>query len=68
MAKKKAFAGERFILADSRSLGRSPWDTQVQNHDGTAFEIRSDIRNTRRWNCPLFLSVSYHLRSSSSIV
>ena len=55
MAKKKAFDGERFISADSRSLGPSPWDAR---ENGTTDEIRSDIRNTRRRNCQ-FLSVSY---------
>jgi hypothetical protein len=26
----KAFAGERFVFADSRSLGPAPWDTRFE--------------------------------------
>lgn len=62
MVKKKPFAGERFIFADSRSLGRAPWDTYLQN--GFVVETRSGIRNTERRNCSGFLSVSQVLHWS----
>jgi hypothetical protein len=50
MAKKKPFAGERFIFPDSHSLGRAPWDTHTH--------LQTGIRHTTGRNYSGFLSVS----------
>lgn len=58
MAKKKPFAGEHFIFADSRALGFSPWNTTLLQNEFVK-EAHAEMRNRKRWNCTRFLNVSH---------